>query len=63
MYKLLPKVQQLQVLLEGSTNLVFGICETWLNGRVADSEVEMLGLKVYRKDQERRSGVCACVCF
>ena len=43
---ILPKCQQLQMLLGCSTNLVFGVSETWLNDKIPNFEVEMPGLKV-----------------
>lgn len=53
---ILPKCQQLQVLMEGSTNAVFGMSETWLNGTIGNAEIDMPNMKLFRKDRNGRSG-------
>ena len=59
---ILPKCQQLQVMMEGSSNVVFGMSETSLNSTVGNVEIDMPSTKLYRKDRTgNQVGVCLCM--
>ena len=56
---LINKLDELQVFLENrSRGLVLGLSETWLDGSLLDAELEVPGFSLYRKDRNRRGGVC-----
>ena len=52
----LPKHDELQLMLEKGGSLVFGLSETWLDDRITDLEVGIPGFKVFRRDRNRRGG-------
>ena len=52
----LPKHDELQVLLERCGSMVLGLSETWLDGTIMDAEVGTPGFKIFRRDRNRRGG-------
>ena len=52
----LPKHDELQLMLEKGGSLVFGLSETWLDDRITDLEVGIPSFKVFRRDRNRRGG-------
>lgn len=52
----LPKDDELNLLLESGQNMVLGLSETWLDETIANSEVDIPGFKLFRKDRNRRGG-------
>ena len=52
----LPKHDELQVLLERCGSMVLGLSETWLDGTIMDAEVGIPGFKIFRRDRNRRGG-------
>ena len=52
----LPKSDELHLLLERQDGVVLGLSETWLDESVMDSEVEIPGFKHFRRDRNRRGG-------
>ena len=52
----LPKSDELHLLLERQDGVVLGLSETWLDESVMDSEVEIPGFKHFRRGRKRRGG-------
>ena len=52
----LPKHDELQLMLQNGQSLVFGLSETWLSDKITDSEVGVPGFHVFRRDRSRRGG-------
>ena len=40
-----------------------GLSESWLDEGVSDAELAVMGMRMYRKDRNRRGGVCIRGCF
>ena len=59
------KLDELRDLLERESGLcmVFGLSETWLDGSIADAEVEIAGFRSYRRDRGVRGVVSWCMCL
>ena len=65
---LLPKHDELQVYLERWKRAsVVGMSESWLDKGVSNAELAVMGMRMYRKDRNRRGGwyigVCIRGCF
>ena len=60
---LINKLDELQVFLENRNRApLWGLSETWLDGSLSDTELEVPGFSMYRKDRNRRgSGVMVYV--
>ena len=52
------KLDELRDLLgrESGLSMAFGVSETWLDGTIADAEVEIAGFRSYRRDRGVRGG-------
>lgn len=56
---LIPKLSELKILVNKSKAAVLAISETWLDNSVTDSEINIPGYSVVRKDRNREGGgVC-----
>ncbi|KAJ8287062.1 hypothetical protein GJAV_G00046610 [Gymnothorax javanicus] len=56
---LLPKIEEFRLVARRSNAAVIGVTETWLDNSVEDSEVEIPGYIIHRKDRQRTGGgVC-----
>ena len=59
---LLPKMDELRLLVTRTNAAVIGVTETWLDGSVEDSEVEIPGYIIQRNDRRGTGGgVCIYV--
>ena len=52
----LPKHDELQLMLENGQSLVFGLSESWCSDKITDSVVGVPGFRVFRRDRNRRGG-------
>ena len=59
---ILPKYDELTLLLGKCGNMMLGLNETWLFGTIAESGIDIPGFKLFRKDRNRR-GWSDDVCF
>jgi hypothetical protein len=56
---LLPKLDQVELLLQSTNAAALAVSETWLDDSVTDEEVTVPGYSVVRKDRNREGGgVC-----
>lgn len=51
------KVDELQLLADMYKLDVIGVCESWLHSGVSDSEVNLKGFRLYRRDRGEGRGV------
>ena len=59
---LLPKLDEIRLIVKESNAAIFGLTETWLDNSVSDSEVAIEGYSIVRKDRNRHGGgVCVYV--
>ena len=60
----LPKHDELQLMLDNGQNLVFGLSESWRSDKITDSVVGVPRFRVFRRDRNRRGGgVMVYVCL
>ncbi len=53
---LLPKLDLVQVLITEACPDIFVLTETWLSGKVSDSELSIHGYKLFRVDRKSKGG-------
>ena len=53
---LLPKLTDARLLVQRTNAAVLAVTETWLDESVTDSEIELNGYIVHRKDRNRKGG-------
>ena len=49
---LLPKIEEIQLLLSSTAMDLLSISETWLDDSISDSEIAVQGYSVIRKDRK-----------
>ena len=53
---LLPKIEEIRILLSTTSMDLLCVCETWLDDSIGDSEIAVQGYSVIRKDRNRHGG-------
>ena len=53
---ILPKIEEIRLLLSLTSLDVLTVCETWLDNSVSDTEISVSGYSIVRKDRNRHGG-------
>lgn len=53
---ILPKIDEIRLLLSSTSLDILSVCETWLDNSVTDNEISVSGYSVVRKDRNRHGG-------
>ena len=53
---ILPKIEEIRLLLSVTSLDILNVCETWLDNSVNDTEISVSGYAIVRKDRNRHGG-------